>query len=204
MKTIEQQIEYFNEHPASCLSQFTTRPIYLEGINFNGHGSSGIYPNGLAENPNIIFSINCSCECNQQLITAESTSGEIIYYEDLIIAERYYLKCVTCSRNTLLFNRFLNGYDAEATKLEGFADDEYQISEKIISEDEQSDTFVECKCIACGNSRLEVFTRFEYPNDLFEDAIFSNSEHNFFSWFTIVVKCSGCSALNILADFECA
>ena len=38
-----------------------TAPAQLNNIEFDGHGSSGIYPDGLVANPNTIFAIKCRC-----------------------------------------------------------------------------------------------------------------------------------------------
>jgi hypothetical protein len=53
---------------------------------------------------------------------------------------------------------------------------------------------------------LDVFARFEYSYELFEDDFpeFAGREQDFFSWFSLLGKCRRCSQLLAVADFECA
>ncbi len=53
------QIEYFRKNPPTCVTDFDTQPISLDGFQLDGHGSSGSYPYGLVENLNIGFQILC-------------------------------------------------------------------------------------------------------------------------------------------------
>lgn len=61
-----------------------------------------------------------------------------------------------------------------------------------------------CECAHCKGHTLEVYARFEYPDDLFDDPFFAGQEQEFFSWFTLVGKCSKCSTMASFIDFECA
>lgn len=112
VKTFEQQIAHYHQHPASCLNQFDAQPVPLTGIAFEGHGFSGRYPDDLLENPNVVFEIKCSCGGNTHKLLAESTTGEISYYKSVVIADRYFLKCVSCGNQSLLFDPSQNGYNA--------------------------------------------------------------------------------------------
>jgi Zn finger protein HypA/HybF involved in hydrogenase expression len=204
MKTLVQQVDYFNQHPAHCLSEFAVQPDSLADIEFDGHGFSGRCPDGLVENPNIVFRVKCRCGGAQHIIVAESAASEISYYQSLVLADRYYLKCATCGKQPLLFNPALHGYNAELMQMEGVTDDDAGASNGTESNRPSTTANAECGCTNCGSHNLEVFTRFEYPSDLFEDAAFADREQEFFSWFTVVGKCPECSTLNTLVDFECA
>ena len=61
-----------------------------------------------------------------------------------------------------------------------------------------------CKCLNCKKHILDIYVRLEYPIDLFDEPAFTESEQEFFSWFTVVGVCPNCSALSIVVDFECA
>ena len=43
----ENQTAYYQEHPPKCVASFLAEPAKLDNIEFDGHGSSGIYPHGL-------------------------------------------------------------------------------------------------------------------------------------------------------------
>jgi hypothetical protein len=202
MKTVKQQIDYFSQHPANCLSHFMVQAVSLEDIKFDDHRLSRIYPSQLMQKINTSFSVNCSCGCKQYFFTAEAEDDVLNFYEGLIIPERFYLKCLSCGKQALLFDALLNGYDAEVMKIKGSAEDDFHFSE-VTSTNRRLEGDIVYQCVSCGNSSLEVFARFEYPVDLFEDSTFSNREQDFFSWFTIIAKCSSCSSLYILADFGC-
>jgi len=62
------------------------------------------------------------------------------------------------------------------------------------------------ECPECGRQPLDVFARFEYSYELFEDDFpeFAGREQDLFSWFSLLGKCRRCSQLLAVADFECA
>jgi hypothetical protein len=196
----ENQTVYYQEHPPKCIADFLAQAARLDNIEFDGHGSSGIYPDGLVENPNAIFAIRCQCGSGIHRIVAESEYQEIWQYKNLVIAERYFLECESCSLRHLLFDRFLHGYDAEVSKVEGLDPKDFIDTNQSPLQDEK----VTCKCSSCKNTTFEVFTRFEYPSDLFNEPLFEGREQEFFSWFTGIGGCNICSTMNVFIDYECA
>jgi len=196
----ENQTTYYQEHPPKCIAPFLAEPAQLDNTELGGHGFSGIYPDGLVANPNTFFAIKCQCGSGVHRIVAESKREEIRRYENLVIAERYFLECVSCHLRHLLFDRFLQGYDAEVAQMEG-------LNLNGIVETDQSlskNGVATCQCSNCRSTAFEVFTRFEYPPDLFDESLFEGKEQEFFSWFTATGKCSTCSAINVFIDHECA
>jgi len=196
----EDQIAYYQEHPPKCIAGFLVQTASLDNIEFDGHGSSGIYPNGLVANPNIVFAIKCQCAGGLHSIVAESQQEEIWRYKTLVMAERYFLECSSCRSRHLLFDKFLHGYNAEGFKIEGVS-----LSEIIeSSEAPRKDEKIACVCSACENTMFEVFARFEFPPDLFDEPLFGGNEQEFFSWFTAIGTCNRCSTINQFVDYECA
>ena len=196
----ENQTAYFQQHSPNCIAAFQVESAHLDNLEFDGHGFSGRYPDGLVASPNIVFAITCQCGGNSHQIVAESEYQEIWWHENLVVAERYFLECSSCHARHRLFDRFLHGHDAETSKLEGPSLSEIIGSDQPLPVKE----VVTCQCPDCRNTMFEVFTRFEYPSDLFDEPLFQGSEQEFFSWFTGVGRCNNCSATNVFIDYECA
>jgi hypothetical protein len=196
---IHQQLEYYYQHPPKNLAEFLSLPASLTQIVFDGHGSSGMYPNGLRERLNIVFKIKCKCGGNLYSLVAQSAETEIWHYQDLLVAEFYSLRCVNCGKQALLFDPSLHGYDAETSSLEGFVNEGLSLPKSNaaqLSED--------YKCPSCGNYESIIFTRFEYSSDRINDPVFASKLQEFFSWFTVVTECPNCSKLSIAVYYECA
>jgi hypothetical protein len=119
-----------------------------------------------------------------------------------VIAERYYLKCASCDSQHLFFDSLLHGYNPEVSQIEGWDYDDDLENQQ--SSHEGSKERINCQCSSCEDKTFEVFARFEYPSDLFDDSAFAGREQEFFSWFTGIAKCSKCSTMNMPIDFECA
>jgi len=196
----ENQTAYYHQHPPQCIATFLVVSARLENLKFDDHGSSGIYPDGLAANPNTVFAIRCQCGSGTHIIVGESEYQEIWRHENLVVAERYFLECGSCHSRHLLFDRYLHGYDAETSQLEGLSLSEIIGSDQPLPNKEK----VTCRCPDCSNTTFEVFARFEYPPDLFDDSLFQGREQEFFSWSTGLGKCHTCSTINMFMDFECA
>ena len=86
----------------------------------------------------------------------------------------------------------IHGYDAELGH--GSATIRAQ-GEKIVFE-----------CPTCGRQPLDIFVRFEYPDDLFDGGFpeFSGREQELFTWFSLIGKCPRCTQVLDVTDFECA
>ena len=196
----EDQTAYYREHPPKCVADFLSQPEWLDDINYDGHGFSGIYPDGLVANPNIVFAIKCQCGGGVHSIVAESEQEEIWYYKNLVIAEKYFLECSSCHSRHLFFAPSLHGYNAEISRMEGLSLSEIVESNQSSRKDEK----ITCECSNCKNTTFEVFARFEYSADLFDEPDFEGKEQELFSWFTGIGKCSTCGSINPFIDFECA
>jgi len=196
----ENQTAYYKEQPPTCVAEFQSQSAWLDNIEFDGHGFSGSYPDGLIANPNVVFAIKCNCGGNLHSIIAESHQEEIWHYKHLVMAERYFLECHSCWSRHLLFDKFLHGYNAEGFKIEGV-----RLSEIVeTNQSSRQHEKITCKCSNCKNTTVEVFARFEYPPDLFDEPLFEGKERDSFSWFTGIGKCSTCSTVNLFIDYECA
>jgi hypothetical protein len=62
------------------------------------------------------------------------------------------------------------------------------------------------ECPECGRQPLDVFARFEYPYELFDQDFpeFAGRKQDLFSWFSLLGKCRRCAQLLVVANFECA
>lgn len=196
----ENQTAYYQEHPPKCIADFLAQPEWLDNIDYNGHGFSGRYPDGLVANPNIVFAIKCQCGNVTHSIIAESEQEEIWRHKNLVIAEKYFLECISCQSRHLLFDPSLYGYNAETFLMEGLSlRDDVEGSSSSGNHEK-----VTCECSNCKNTTFEVFTRFEYSAYLFDEPEFERKEQDLFSWFTGTGRCNTCSAVNVFMDFECA
>lgn len=196
----ENQTAYYQEHPPRSVGGFLAQPARLDNIEFDGHGFSGIYPDGLVANLNIVFVIKCQCGGSAHSIVAESEEEQIWHHKNLVIAEKYFLKCSSCHWRRLFFDPSLHGYNAEVSRMEGLSLREHAESNRSSGKDEK----VTCECLNCKNTVFEVFARFEYPADLFDMPDFEGNEQEFFSWFSGVGKCSTCATIYVFIDYECA
>ncbi len=88
MKSLKQQVEYYQKNPANCLNEFILQPASLSGLEFDGHGFTGSYPDGLLETPNIVFKLNCSCGGITHIVIAELITKKIFYIKSLVVADK--------------------------------------------------------------------------------------------------------------------
>ena len=196
----ENQTAYYQAHPPKCIADFAAQPEWLDQVEYDGHGFSGRYPDGLVANLNIVFAIKCQCGNATYRIIAESRQEEIRYYKKLVIAEKYFLECSACHSRHLFFDPWLYGYNAETFNIEGisFRDETESSSTSGTHEN------VTCECPSGKNTTLEVFARFEYSADLFDEPEFAGKEQDLFSWFTGTARCNTCATITVFMDFECA
>ena len=196
----EDQIAYYKEHPPKCVDSFLTKPTWLDHIQFDGHGSSGRYPDDLTPNLNIVFAITCQCGASNHSVVAEFDHYDIKHYENPVFAVKYHLECSSCYSRYLFFEPSLHGYNAETFWMEGLSLSDY-IEQNVSSSKKEKIT---CECSNCKNSSFEVFARFEYAADLFDEPSFEGKEQDMFSWFTGIGRCSTCSLVNTFIDYESA
>jgi hypothetical protein len=196
----ENQIAYYQKHPPKCVAAFVAQPDWLENVQYDGHGASGRYPDDLVASPNIVFAIKCQCGSSTHHIIAVSEHEEIWRHKDLVIAEKYFLECSSCQSQHLLFDPALHGYNPETFLMEGLSLSDARESNQPSGKREETT----CECSTCKNSTFEVFARFEYSADLFDEPEFAGKEQELFSWFTASGRCHTCSTVNVFMDFECA
>ena len=133
-------------------------------------------------------------------IIAESEREEIWRYKDLVIAEKYFLECCSCHSRRLFFDPSLHGYNVVISQMEG-----WNICENVeVNSSSRKYEKIICECSNCHKTAFEVFARFEYSVDLFDEPSFEGKEQELFSWFTGVGRCKACSTINQFIDYECA
>jgi hypothetical protein len=184
---LEEMIAFYNEHPPYCLAGFSVNPVTLDGITYDGHG----------EATNSLFQISCQCGGRAHNLIAESAHQRVEMRGEDLVADNFSVKCTACKKQTPLFDAALHGYDAEVSKIE----------EPTVSKNESPKRYLYplvYSCQNCNERAFEIFTRFEYPEDILDDPEFPNNVHDFFSWFTVVVRCTKCLSVSKPVEYECA
>lgn len=194
-----QQFAYYTQHPPKNLAEFAAQPTSLAQVVFDGHGYFGLYPHGLRECLNIIFKISCKCGSELHTLIVQSRETEIYHNNDLLIGEFYSLRCISCGKQTLLFDPIAHGYNAEIAVMDGYASELVRLttSDSPVSSENY-------KCLSCGEGEVAIFARFEYSANRIEDPEFADRPQDFFSWLTVVTECPKCSKLSTVVDYECA
>ena len=173
------QAEYFRTHPPRCIAGFTATPTELPDVQFDGHG----------EPHNPVFSLACSCGSRHLKVHghrwSDPDSGRVLLVSPLSA------ECAACGRHTDLFDAGIHGWDGElGNSLERRAEGEPVVDD----------------CGRCGQQVAELFTRFEYPADLFggNSPEFAGREQDLFTWFSLVGRCCACGQMLGFANVECA
>jgi len=176
------QVSYFRSHPPRCIAGFTSTPVTLPGIKFDGHGSL----------INSVFALACSCGSGQHFIHGFSWINPDNFDNTPVFLSPMSLECTACGKRTELIDTDAHGYDAELGHI-------------LATARGRGDPSV-YECLECGRQPLDAFARFEYPYELFDEdfAEFAGREQDLFSWFSLLGKCRQCSQLLAVADFECA
>lgn len=175
------QANYFWTHPPRCLDGFQKQKAALESVNFDGHG----------QQINTIFRVNCTCGHANHLVLGQywrnSDNKNVQVFLNPID-----LRCESCGKTTELIDTNVHGYDGELGHGSAIMRGEGEL--------------VEFVCVKCGDHPFQLYARFEYPNDLFEDdfADFEGRQQDLFTWFSLVGTCSNCSELDQICNFECA
>ena len=174
------QAEYFWNHPPRCISGFAVERAYLDDVTFDGHG----------EEINTVFRLNCRCGCGEFYFLGYYWRNP--HYNVVVFVGPLALRCKSCGKVTELIDTAIHGYDGEWG---------YKTS-NVRREGERA----EYRCDKCGSSSMEVFVRFEYPDDLFDDDFegFRGREQDLFTWFSALGKCASCTRILAVTEFECA
>ncbi len=175
---VAKHLHHFRTHPPRCLASFTTQFTKLPRFHFDGHG----------EEMNAIFQLQCSCGHSKFAVLGEPGDDS----EVPALTGPLALRCHRCKNTTLFFDPGMHGYNAEL---------EPKPAGPTPPEDPAS-----FACDRCGPKPMEVFARFEYPDDLFDDDFEQahGRQQDFFTWFSAVAKCPGCKRFLLVYDQECA
>ncbi len=184
-KTLEDQAVYYASHPPGCIGGFRSKPVRLKGVQFDGHLS----PPEL--NPH--FQLFCTCGHDHHAVTGYHWRNPD-YHNDQVFLSPISLRCASCGKESELIDTDRHGYDAELSGM--------------VATVRAKGTLGEYPCPKCGTNAVQVFVRFEYPDDVldFEEDYPKHRGRlqELFSWFSAVGKCPNCSQLFPIADFECA
>ena len=176
------QVKYFQSHPPRCIAGFNATPFALPGVKFDGHGMQ----------INAVFALACSCGSKQHFVHGFSWINPDNFDNVPVFLSPLSLECIACATQTDLIDTDAHGYDAEL--------------KSILATARGRGNPAVYECPKCGRQPLEVFARFEYPDELFDGDFpeFAGREQDLFSWFSLLGKCRRCSRLLAVADFECA
>jgi hypothetical protein len=175
----EDDLAYVRSHPPKCLTAFHTSPAVFTG-RLDGHG----------EPVNSFFEVHCPCGSKEHQVLCypivHPDSGDVVLVGPIA------LRCKKCRRTSELFDAKQHGYDAE----HGTA------PRRLCGEGERT-AFV---CPQCQTANFGVVARFEYSSDgLYDDdeQLIARAE-DYFTWFTLLGRCAGCSKETHIVEFECA
>ena len=198
MSDLSSQMAYYWSHPPRCLAGFKAQPVEMPGVVFDGHasgsqldpGTPGVKIEG-AGTLNTVFWLHCVCGNDSHFVLGHYWQNPD-YDNELVFVSPLALRCSTCGKVTELFDSDIHGYDSEVGGM----------SANYRGEGERT----EFACDKCGPRQVQVFARFEYPDDLMgpEYDEYRGREQDLFSWFSLVGKCAGCGRLVDVTDFECA
>ena len=168
-------------HPPRCLNGFDVLPVEMVGAAFDGH------PEAL----NPTFKIRCKCGHDKGKLTGYFwVNADYDKNKELFISPIEFT-CKLCGNAAEIIDTDKHGYDAEG----GFG------SCCVRGEGRKG----EYKCLKCSSVNMEVFVRFEYPEDLFgeysEDI--RGKEQDYFTWFSLHGRCEKCQTKFDITDFEC-
>src|SRR5262249_36215467 len=152
---------YFRSHPPRCIAGFVAWPAELPGVQFDGHVSMSQLdfevPPGVTidapEHINPVFALSCRCGGNRHYVHSYRWVNPD-YGSAVVTLSPLVLECPACRKRTDLLDTDVHGYDSElghgSATVRGQGD-------RVVFE-----------CLDCGRQPLEVFVRFEYPDDLFD------------------------------------
>jgi hypothetical protein len=178
------------------LAGFTATPVELPDFTFDGHAPARAIKaaGAVIEGPeilNTVFLLSCACGHEEHHVMGYHWRNPD-FGNQLVFLSPIVLRCASCGTETELIDTDQHGYVAEVGGIVATARGEGERGEY--------------RCDQCGPQAFRVYARFEYPAGLFHSKFkkFRGREQDFFSWFTAVGKCPGCSRLLSITDFECA
>ena len=181
--------------PPRCLAPFVATLAQageLPRVRFDGHG----------ESDQSIFRVRCACGGDTFRVRgsfhAKDYRGEPLNF----FGDPLELLCASCGSERLLFDGDKDGYNPEIEAAEDL------VRPPPPRGNEPEAPRVEHGCTQCGNRSMLIWTRFEQTaetcEDSFAESLTGERQQDFFSWFTLVGRCTKCNALQTVTEFECA
>ena len=157
-------------------------PVELVGAVFDGHGE--------ALNP--VFQVRCKCGHDKGIIKGyfwvnpDNADNRVLFMSTISVT------CAECGTTRELIDTDKHGHDVE---IGGFS-----------CTGRSQGTEGSYQCAKCGSENMEVFMRFEYSEELFDDDFVEarGREQDLFSWFSLHGRCGECGTTADITDFECA
>ena len=88
----------------------------------------------------------------------------------ILLEDPISLQCVSCNKVSEVFDSTVHGYDPFIFNTPESPDYDPEFFSEILAErKEQNADQVSFECGTCGSRKMSVYTRFEYPDDLFEE-----------------------------------
>ena len=165
--------------PARCLLPFTVL-------------ADGVVVNELEQRiESTRFQLACTCGSHTLAILGYPMKSPA--YPDMdIFAAPVTLRCTACGREERLFDPKTDGYDGEIDSSAG-----------VTGAGEPA----AYACKACGQSAFDVAVSLEYSvedEEMDDWDELAERPQDFFTWFSLYGKCSGCGQLSDVTDYECA
>jgi hypothetical protein len=176
--------KYFWDNRPRCVKEFFTERAELEEVAFDGHGTV----------VNTVFKLGCKCGGEKMFVNGYHWKNPDFDNVEVFISP-IELECELCGKAAELIDTDVHGYDAELGH--GSCTGRGKGGRNRFS------------CPKCRPSSMEVYVRFEYPDDLLDDEFdsfedFRGREQDLFTWFTLLGRCTTCGELIGISDLECA
>ena len=173
--------EYFENNPPRCLDGFDVMPVELVGAVFDGHGE--------ALNP--VFQVRCKCGYDKGILSGYFWVNPDYANDKELFISPITITCGECKRTQELIDTDKHGYDVELGS--------FSCTGRGLG---RHGSYA---CPKCGQENMEIFVRFEYSEELFDDdfAEAKGREQDLFSWFSLHGRCDQCGATLDITDFEC-
>lgn len=177
---MEDQLKYFENNPPACLDNYLIKATDNENLVFDGHG----------EETNPIFNIACKCGSEEYIVHGYNWINPDT--KKTYFIGPLELECTKCNSIKEFFDIEKHGYDSQ------FGHGCYSAS----GEGKESSY----QCNNCNGTIFKLIARFEYTSDLFDDDFpeARGREKELFTWFSLHGRCSACSSLIEICDYECS
>ena len=178
-ETTHEDLTYVRQHPPKCLTAFRTAAAVCTD-RLDGHG----------ESVNSFFEVHCPCGSKEHQVLCyplvHPESREVVLVGPIALRRK------KCRRTNELFDATQHGYDAE-----------HGTAPTCLRGEGERTAF---GCPDCASTKFGVVTRFEYSSEgLYDDdeRLVARAE-DYFTWFTLLGQCGGCSKETHIVEIECA